>query len=166
MRTLDRKSEKNRQRPFDPLLSPEKFSEMEKTLERLKEINRPKAAREVGRLSELGDFSENVEYQLAKGKLRRINAKILILENQLKRAEVIAWPKQFEKIELGHKITVKVNGKEKIYRILGSAEADPLKGVISHGSPIGQALLGRKVGETIKIKPADREMEYKIIKIK
>jgi len=122
-------------------------------------------AQEVSRLAELGDFSENVEYQLAKGQLRRINTKILILENQLKQAEVIKAPKQFGVIEIGHKVVVEVNGKQKIYQILGSSEADPDKGIISHNSPIGGVLLGHKVGDIIKIKPVDREIKYKIIKI-
>ena len=165
MRTLNRRSENASQKPFDPFLSSAKFLELKDKLKRLKDFNRPKLSQEVSRLAELGDFSENVEYQLAKGKLRRINKEILILENQLKQAEIIKIPKQFNTVQIGHKVTIEVGGKKKIYQIFGSFEADPEKGIISYNSPIGRALLGCKVGDIIKIKPVDREMEYKIVKI-
>jgi len=165
MRTLNRKSENNDQKPFDPFLLLGKSLEIEKKLKQLKEVSRPKLAQEVSCLAELGDFSENVEYQLAKGKLRRINAKIMILDNQLRQAEIIETPKQFDTIQIGHEVVVEVNGKKKNYQILGSYEADPTKGIISHSSPIGRALLGHIVGDMVKIKPVDREMEYRIVEI-
>lgn len=165
MRTLNRKSENEDKKPFDPCLSPAKILEIEKKLEKLKDIIRPRLSQEVSRLAELGDFSENVEYQLAKGKLRWTNTKILDLENQLKQAEVIKTPKQFDTIQIGHTVVVEVNGKQKTYQILGSSETDPAKGVISHNSPVGAVLLGNKVGDTIKMKSVDREVNYKIIKI-
>ena len=166
MRTLNRKSEKDNQKPFDPFLSSEKLLEIENRLKKLKEVSRPRVAQEVSRLAELGDFSENVEYQLAKGQLRRINAKILILENQLRQAEVIKIPKQFNTVQIGHKVVVEVNSQQKNIQILGSSEANPAKGIISHSSPMGSALLGCRVGDVIKIKPVDKEVEYKIIEIK
>ncbi len=165
MRTLNRKSEKNNQKPFDPFLSREKFNELEKKLKKLKDFSRPKAVEEVKRLAELGDFSENVEYQLAKGRLRGISQSIIILENQLKQAVIIALPKQFKTVQIGHIVTIEINHKQKIYQILGSSETDPIKGIVSRNSPIGSALLGRQVGDIIKIKPMDKEVEYKIIKI-
>ncbi|PIT87147.1 MAG: hypothetical protein COU31_04260 [Candidatus Magasanikbacteria bacterium CG10_big_fil_rev_8_21_14_0_10_40_10] len=166
MRTLNRKSEKNNQKPFDPFLSFAKARAIQNQLKKLIEISRPKLAQEVNRLSELGDFSENVEYQLAKGKLRRINTEILILENQLKQARIITAPEQFETVQIGHKVTVEVNGRQKTYQILGSAQADPAQGIISHGSPIGSALLGRKVGDVVEIKPVNKIISYKIISLK
>ena len=166
MRTLNRKSENNNQKSFCPFLSSAKLLEIKNRLKKLKDVSRPKLVQEVSRLAELGDFSENVEYQLAKGKLRWINAKILFLENQLKQAEIIKIPTQFIIIQIGHKIIVEVNGDKKLYQILGSSEADPAKGIISYNSPIGCALIGCKIGDVIKIKPVNREMEYKIIEIK
>lgn len=165
MRTLNRKSEKDNQKPFDPFLSSSKVLEIEKKIKKLKDVFRPKLMMEVSRLAEMGDFSENVEYQLAKGKLRRINAQIMILENMLQKAEVIPVPKQFKTIQIGHVVVVKVNGKEKKYQILGSSEVDLEKGIISHGSPIGKALLGCKVGDVINITPVQKQMEYEIVKI-
>ncbi|PIT87999.1 MAG: hypothetical protein COU29_04290 [Candidatus Magasanikbacteria bacterium CG10_big_fil_rev_8_21_14_0_10_36_32] len=150
---------------LDPHLTEDKFCELEKKLEKLKKISRPRAAAEVGRLAELGDFSENVEYQLAKGRLRGINNNILILENQLIRAVIIKPQKQISTVQLGHKVTVENNKGQKTYQILGSEETRPQQGVISHNSPIGAALIGRREGDIVKIKIADNELKYKIIKI-
>jgi transcription elongation factor GreA len=166
MRTLNRKNEKNNQKPFCPFLSSKKVKEIKDKLKKLKDVSRPKLSEEVSRLAELGDFSENVEYQLAKWKLRRINAKILILENQLKQAKVIKTPKQFNTIQIGHKVVVKVGRNKKTYKILGSSEANPIKGIISYSSPIGHALLKHKINDLVKIKPVDKEIEYTILEIK
>ena len=141
-----------------------KFDELEAKLRKLKEV-RPHAAQEVARLAELGDFSENVEYQLAKGRLRGINSGILKLERQLNDAEIIAPNKKTDTVQVGHTVTIECNGKLKIYQILGSSETKPEKGIISHNSPIGSALLGHGVGDCVKIKVGEKEVEYKIIKI-
>lgn len=140
-----------------------KFSELQKKLDTLKK-KRPEAAAEVTRLAELGDFSENVEYQLAKGKLRGINNRILVLENQLNQAVIITRQKKGV-VEIGSTITIETQGKQKIYQILGSSETDPGRGIISHNSAIGSALIGCKIGEIAKIKLANKEVEYKIISI-
>jgi len=68
-------------------------------------------------------------------------------------------------VELGNLITLERNGKEKKYRLLGSEETDPNNGVISHNSPLGSALLGKKIGDQIKISLEERKIEYKIINI-
>mgnify|MGYP001616668602 CR=1 FL=1 len=70
-----------------------------------------------------------------------------------------------ELLKAGHKVTVLCDKKEKIYQILGSAETDPKKGIISQNSPLGIALLGKKVGDIISMKLKDKIAEYKIIKI-
>lgn len=149
----------------DPLLTEGKILELKNKLNRLKNISRPRGVEEVKRLAELGDFSENVEYQIAKGRLRGINDSITKIENQLKNAVVITHQKQSNKVELGHTVTVETGSKEKTYQILGSVETNPQKGIISYNSPIGAALMGRKIGEVVKIKTNTREVEYKIVKI-
>lgn len=160
-----RKPGKYSQMKSDPLLTEGKILELQNKLERLKNVSRPRAAEEVKRLAELGDFSENVEYQLAKGRLRGINDNILKIENQLKNAVVIPTQKQTDKVELGNTVTV-ANEKGQIsFQILGSVETNPQQGIISYNSPIGAALMGHKVGEVIKIKVGHKEVTYKIIKI-
>ena len=87
------------------------------------------------------------------------------MEDHFRRAVIIQPNKNTGQVQLGQAVTVEVNGAQKTYRILGSEEIDPAGGVISHHSPIGSALMGHKVGDRLKIKIADREAEYKILKI-
>jgi transcription elongation factor GreA len=159
-----RKPGKFSQAKQDPLLTKEKLAELQDKLDRLKK-SRPFAASEVMRLAELGDFSENVEYQLAKGRLRGINSGILKLEYQINHAVIIDPSKNLGKISLGHKVTVEVDGKIKSFQILGSSETNPGKNIISHNSPIGSALLGHKVGDVVEVKLKDKVVEYIVINI-
>jgi len=149
----------------DLMITTAKFTELEKELVKLRKI-RPSAAAEVSRLAELGDFSENVEYQLAKGRLRGINNAITKIENQLNHADVISKQKQTNTVQLGHTVSVEVNNIIKTYQILGSTESKPEQGIISHNSPIGKALIGHKVGDTVPIKLKNDEVLYKIVSIK
>ncbi|MEK7131719.1 MAG: GreA/GreB family elongation factor [Patescibacteria group bacterium] len=165
MRTPYRKPGKYSQIKPDPFLTEGKFTELKNKLDKLKNFNQPRAIEEVKRLAELGDFSENVEYQIAKGRLRGINDGILKIENHLKHAVVIIPQKQIDIVQLGHKVTVESNNKEKTYQLLGSSETNPHNGIISYNSPIGKALIGRGVGEIIKINIDDKEVAYKIIRI-
>lgn len=165
MRVPYRKPGKYSQMKLDPMLTEQKAQELKKKLDGLKNYSRHKAAEEVKRLAELGDFSENVEYQLAKGRLRGINHAILTIENQLKNAEIIPAPKQIHTVTIGHRVTVSNGKTEKTYLILGSSETNPSIGVISHVSPLGVALLGKKIGETATIKAGEKETKYTILKI-
>ena len=106
-----------------------------------------------------------MEYQLAKGRLRGLNQGILNLEKQLNQAVIITPQKQTDTVQIGHYVTIQSDSNEKTYQILGSSETNPQKGIISHNSPIGSGLIGRKVGEVVKIKLANEEVEYKILKI-
>jgi len=163
MRLATRKAEKQNIQPLDLHITQDKFNELKDKLERMKKA-RPRLAEEVKRLAELGDFSENAEYQIAKGRLRGLNRRIDETEFIIGHAVIIkhsgsSW------VELGHAVTVEVNGRQKTYQILGSAETNPEQGIISHNSPLGKALLGRRAGERIKVKLNNREVEYKIMKI-
>ncbi len=161
MQVPTRRSDLRPRAKSDPNITQEKFEKLKVQLNKyLKEV-RPELAREVKRLAEDGDFSENFPYQVAKGKLRGLNNKILKIEDLLKRAEIIEVSKNTRVVQLGHSVTIETKGKKKTYQILGSGETDPEKGVISHNSPLGMALLGEKVGNMVRIK----EREYKIIKI-
>lgn len=161
MQTPKRKPGKYTSLPLDPLMTRVQFDKLQNKLKKLKQIQ-PEAAREVSRLAELGDFSENVEYQLAKGRLRGINQNILNIEKQLNTADLIQAPRQNAIIEVGHTVTLEVNGKQKTYQILGSSETNPNAGIISHSSPLGATLIGKKVGEVMKLKANGREVEYAI----
>ena len=148
----------------DPHLTADKLADLERKLERLK-LSKPAAMADVSRLAELGDFSENVEYQLAKGRLRGINAGIFNTQSQIDNSVLIENAGNTDKVQIGHTVTVLVNGKEKKYTILGSAESDPKLGVISHGSPLGLSLMYKEVGDEVKVKLADKDVVYKILNI-
>jgi transcription elongation factor GreA len=163
MRVPLRRNEK-RPDPKDPYLTPEKFTEMKEKLARLKET-RPRLAAEVKRLAEMGDFSENAGYQLAKGRLRGLNQRILDLENHLKMAEIICANPNLKIIQIGSRVTLEREGKQKIYIILGSTESDPVHNVISHLSPLGAALMGHRAGEKISLSLVNKQAEYMVVKI-
>ena len=160
-----RKPGKYSQMKSDPLLTEGKILELKNKLDRLKNVSRPRGAEEVKRLAELGDFSENVEYQIAKGRLRGINDNIVKIENQLKNAVIIPRQKQTNTVELGNTVTIANEKGQTTFQILGSVETNPQKGIISHNSPIGAALMGHKIGDVVKIKTNTKETEYKIVKI-
>ena len=149
----------------DPQMTEAKFLALRKTLARLKD-EQPAAAAEVARLAEMGDFSENAAYSLAKGRLRSLNNRLLSLQNRINHADVIQAPNDTGAVAVGHYVTVLTNGQEKIYQILGASETDPARGVISRHSPLGLALLGRRVGEIIKVQLTNKAVEYKIVAIK
>lgn len=149
----------------DPHLTEARAFEIKKELDRLKKIVRPKLTVEVALLAEGGDFSENAGYQSAKGHLRAINEKIINYESQLRRAVIIRPKKKATVVELGHTVTISDGKKEKTYQILGSMEVDLKKGIISHNSPLGIKLIGRRAGEVVEVVAGGKKMKYKIMKI-
>lgn len=114
---------------------------------------------------ELGDLAENAEYQSARAEQDRNEARISEIQHILQNVELIKAPRGDGKVVLGSRVSLKAAGKTKEFQVVGTVEADPLNGKISDESPIGQALLGKKVGEDIEIKtPADINV-YKIVAI-
>lgn len=166
MRVPTRKSEqRNIRTKTDYHITQTKFNELNSKLNTLKNFSRPKVSKEVAYLAQDGDFSENAGYQMAKGKLRGINNSILKIEDAIKKAVIIKTDQHTNIVQLGHSVKVRTNNHEKIYTILGSSETNPTKGIISQNSPLGSALLGRKVGEEISIVLANKQVVYKIIEI-
>ena len=164
MRCPSRKPGKFTNLKIDQHLTQKKLDEFKAKLARLKN-KRPLVAEEVKRLALMGDFSENVSYQIEKGRLRGINQGIIEIEDLLKRAVIIEPQKNISTVQLGHKVAIESNGKQKTYQILGSSETDPLKGIISHNSPIGKGLLGRRVGDIVEIQLGNKNVKYEIITI-
>ncbi len=164
MRLPTRKSERENIKTMDLHITQIKFDALKNKLAKLK-VSRPKLANEVKRLAEMGDFSENVAYQIAKGKLRGLNNSMIKIDYLLNHASIIKIQPNKNIVQMGYVVTVEVNNKKKDFQILGSAETNPLKGVISQNSPVGSALIRRRVGDKVKIKLNDKIVEYKIIKI-
>jgi transcription elongation factor GreA len=150
---------------IDPVMTEEKYTELKNKLHFWKTVKRPREAEEVKRLALMGDFSENVGYQMAKGKLRGLNQRILDLENLLGRAEIVTAPKNSERVAIGSQVTIATSGKENTYTILGSSESDPARGIISHISPLGTALIGKGLGDIISVTINGKEKGYQIKKI-
>lgn len=165
MRLPIRKLGKYSNKKSDLYITEEKAQKYKDELDKLKNYSQPQAIVEVKRLAEMGDFSENAAYQMAKGKLRGINSRILKLETATNQAKVIKSNNQTDIVSIGHQVIIEMEGIKKEYKILGSAESDPSKGIISHTSPLGVVLVGKKLGRTFDIKIADREVRCKILKI-
>ena len=165
MQTPYRKKETYIKPKADPNITSEKFALLTSKLKRMIEVDRPRLSEETKRLAAMGDFSENAGYQLAKSRLRGLNQRILETEDLLKHAEIIEINPDKSRTGLGHIVTVEVNGQTKQYKILGGVETDPAQGVISRNSPLGAALFGRQIGDTVPVVLADRVVEYKIINI-
>lgn len=114
---------------------------------------------------EFGDLSENAEYQSARQDQERLEARIAEVEHILNNVEVISKPKGDSKVQLGSTVTLKNGSATKQFQVVGTVEADPLNGKISDESPIGQALLGKKLGDEVEIKTPAESTTYKITDI-
>jgi len=126
---------------------------------------RPLIADAIKTARELGDLAENAEYQSARAEQEANDARIADIEHILQNVEVIKAPKSDGKVVLGSRVTLKNDGKSKEFQVVGTVEADPLNGKISDESPIGQALIGKKVGDAVEIKTPAETCTYKLVSI-
>lgn len=133
-------------------------------LKHLKDTERPAILQRIKEAKDLGDLSENADYQDAKDQQAFIEGRIMELEDLVKRAEVVE-PSASEVVEIGKSVIVIGPGGEKILQIVGPTDANPSTGLISHESPLGKAFLGHKCGEEIKVIAPSGETTYKILKI-
>ena len=147
-------------------LTQEGFQKLKLELEELKNVKRPNAVNRLTKARSMGDLSENSEYTAAKEELNFIDHKIAELEEILKNVEVVDKGKDGAILELGETAVVESQGQRLEYQIVGEYEADPLKNKISSTSPIGQALLGRRINEEVEITVPAGKIIYKIIDIK
>ncbi len=122
-------------------------------------------ADEIKTAREQGDLSENAEYQSARAEQEKNEARIGEVENILQNVEVIQKPKGDSKVQLGSTVKLKGKSKNKQFQVVGTVEADPLNGKISDESPIGKALLGKKVGEKVEIVTPAETTSYNIVEI-
>jgi transcription elongation factor GreA len=125
---------------------------------------RSSVADKIKTAREFGDLSENAEYQTARLEQERLEARISELEHILQNVAVIKKPKGDSKVQLGSTVTLK-NGATKTFQVVGTVEADPLNGKISDESPIGQLLLGKKLGDKVELKTPAETTTYKITEI-
>lgn len=112
-----------------------------------------------------GDLSENADYAQAREEQSFIEGRIQEIEDMIKNAEIITASTQHNNVTIGSKIKVKVDGEERTYAIVGSNEANPSEGKISNESTVGKSLLGKKMGDRVKIETPAGEKEYEIVGI-
>ena len=141
---------------------------LEEELQDLKVVKRKEVAQKITEAREQGDLSENAEYDAAKDEQRDIEARIEEIEKILKNEEVVVEDEvDLDKINVGCKVKVyDVEYEEEMeFKIVGSTEANSLEGKISNESPVGKALLGAKVGETVSVEAQAGCIQYKILEI-
>ena len=149
-------------------LTYEGLKRFEEELENLKVVKRQEVAQKIKEARAQGDLSENAEYDAAKDEQRDIEARIEELEKILKNVEVIDEDEvDLDSISVGCKVRIKdMELKEEMtYKIVGSSEANSLKGKISNESPVGRALLGKKKGETVTVETPGGNIKYKVMGI-
>ena len=150
------------------ILTYEGLKKYEEELENLKVVKRQEVAQKIKEARAQGDLSENAEYDAAKDEQRDIEARIEQLEKILKNAEVVDEDEvDLDRINVGCRVKLKdMTEKEECeYKIVGSTEADSLKGKISNESPVGKALIGAKVGDVVDVETVAGVYQYKVLDI-
>lgn len=147
-------------------LTKEKFAELQAELEELKSTKRKEIAESLEYAKSLGDLSENAEYQQARELQASTEERILKLEAVLKSAVIVALHHS-DKVEVGSAVTVVKEGdkEKKLYKIVGSEEADMASGKISFNSPLGAALMGKSKDETFSFNTPKGAVKYKVVDI-
>ena len=144
------------------------LKKLEDELHDLKVVRRKEVAGKIKEAREQGDLSENAEYDAAKDEQRDIEARIEEIEKILKNAEVVVEDEvDYTTISVGCKVKVHdmEYDEDMEFQIVGSTEANSLQGKISNESPVGRALLGHEVGDSVKVETQAGELEYKVLKI-
>ncbi len=138
------------------------LSNLKKEYEELTNVKRPDVLTRVAQARSLGDLSENAEYVAAREDLSFIDGRIDELEELLKQATLITDSHNDHMVKLGSKVTLHHNGKKDVFTVVGEWEADPVEKKISHKSPLGQALLGKRVGEKVEVEAPAGKVLYTI----
>ena len=141
------------------------FKSLQSELDELSNEKRPKLVERLAFARTQGDLAENSDYQNAKDELEFLDGRISELEEVLKQAVIVAARSKSGQVSFGTKVTVKTNGKKLLFEIVGEWEADPANSRISHTSPLGQALVGKKVGDKVQVDAPAGKLTYEILKI-
>ena len=150
------------------ILTREGLNKLESELENLVVVQRKEVAQKIKEAREQGDLSENAEYDAAKDEQRDIEARIEEIEKILMNAEIVDEDEvDVDSINIGCQVKIyDLEFEEELtYKIVGSTEANSLKGKISNESPVGKALLGKRVGDLVKVDTQVGTVEYKVLEI-
>ena len=148
-------------------LTREKFDELKKELDDLKTVKRKEVAESLDYARGLGDLSENAEYHEARELQANIEDRITKLESMLKNATIMSGEAHGEHVRIGSTVVVEKQGEknQRKFKIVGSEETDMAHGKLSNRSPLGAAILGKKVGESFSFNSPSGPMTYRIIEI-
>ena len=149
-------------------LTKQGYERLDEELQYLRTVRRREIARRLELALEEGPLLENAELEDARNEQAFVEGRILMLERMLGNAVIIEEDEgPHEEVEVGSHVTItEGNGSPETYRIVGSAEADPTKGLISNASPLGRAMMGCKIGDRVTIDAPDGTLEFKIVGIK
>lgn len=147
------------------LLTQTGFDSLKRELETLKKEKLPEAIKRVAKAREFGDLSENSEYHAAREDHAWIQGRIEELEDILSRSKVVDSQAGGDSVGVGCRVFLEINGAEHEFSIVGEWEADPAQKKISHESPLGQALVGKKVGEKVEVEAPAGKIIYTVKKI-
>jgi transcription elongation factor GreA len=138
---------------------------LKKDLAELVNTKRPKLVERLSYARSQGDLSENSDYASAKEELEFMDGQIGELEEVIKNANVVGRGQKTDGVTMGTKVTVRYDHSETSFEIVGDWEADPANKKISHESPLGQALVGKKVGDKVEIDAPAGRLTYEILAI-
>jgi transcription elongation factor GreB len=149
-------------------ITPEGLRRLQEEADRLWRVERPRVTREVSEAAALGDRSENAEYIYGKRRLREIDRRLRFLQKRIDDLTVVSTaPEQREKVFFGAWVSIEEEGGERReLRIVGSDEADPAQGLLSMESPLGRALLGKRVGDEVLVRRPKGELRCEVIAIR
>lgn len=148
------------------VLTPEGKTKLEEELHYLETEKRAEVGERIKVAREFGDISENSEYDDAKNEQRMLEARIAQINQILSEAVVVDSAKRSNKVSIGSVVTVKMGRGERVFTIVGAAEADIASGKISNESPVGAALIGSKKGDEVTATgPTGREIKMEVVKI-
>jgi transcription elongation factor GreA len=156
----------NNQKPEEIYLTREGRDELQKEYQVLTEERRPRAVERLADTRVIGDMEENSDYSQAKQDLSFIDGRIAELEEVLGRAKIVSKTHtSCKQAGLGCKITVQVGKEKQIFHLVGEWEANPAQKKISHESPLGKALIGKKKGDKVEVEAPAGKIVYTILKI-
>jgi transcription elongation factor GreA len=145
-------------------LTPEGEQELREELDELVNVKRPALAERLRKAIAQGDLSENADYKAAKEEQSFLEGRIQEVEAMLRNAEIIEETQDSGVVSLGSYVTVVEEGtaRPETFRVVGTAEADPIHGKVSHESPMGRKLLGQKVGDVVTVEAPAGTIAFEI----
>ena len=148
-------------------MSAERLEELKKELDYLQTVREKEVAEQIKEARSFGDLSENSEYDEAKTEQGKLYSKIAEIKNLIENAEIVQKSEGTDTVGNGSIVTIRdvEFDDTEVYQIVGSQEANPTEGKVSDDSPVGRALMGHRVGETVQVQAPAGNIEFEIIKI-